>query len=140
MKGSTTMTRTNRLARTLATLGIVILTLAGIGDAAHAHAASAHRWVMYLNAHWNDDGTIEVLGTNFSRDSRVYVEVYDAETGDVVTDGDVYTDDYGAFDASTDYIGCYENPYTGNFDDVWVAAKDLRTGTIVRTTSFDGCP
>jgi hypothetical protein len=134
------MTRTKRFTRILATLGLASLTLVGIGSATHAHAAPVHRWIMYLNAHWNDDGTIEVLGANFSRDSRVYVEVYDAETGDMVTDGDVYTDDYGAFDASTDYIGCYENPYTGNYDDLRVGAKDLRTGTIVRTGSFDGCP
>jgi hypothetical protein len=134
------MTRTKRFTRILATLGLASLTLAGIGGAAQAHAAPAHRWIMYLDTRWNGDGTIEILGTNFSRDSKVYVEVYDAETGDVVTDGDVYTDDYGAFDASTVYIGCYDNPYTGNYDDLRVGAKDLRTGTIVRTGSFDGCP
>jgi hypothetical protein len=133
------MTPTNRLARILATLGSASLALVGIGGA-QVHAAPAHRWVMYLDTHWNDDGTIEVIGTNFSRDSRVYVEVYDAETGDTVSDGYLYTDGRGDFEGGTDYIGCYEDPYTGNFDDLRVGAKDLRTGTIVRTTSFDGCP
>jgi hypothetical protein len=126
--------------RLLATLGILSLILVGIGSAAHAHAAPAHRWIMYLAAHWNDDGTIEVAGTDFSRFSTVYVEVFDAETGDTVSSGDLHTSARGTFLGSTDYIGCYQNPYTGDFDDVRVKAEDLRTDTVVYTGSFDGCP
>ena len=134
------MTRTNGFSRILASLSIASLTLVGIGSTANVHAAPAQRRIMYLAAQWNDDGTIEVAGANFSTFSTAYVEVFDAETGDSVSYGTMHTNARGNFMARTDYIGCYQNPDTGGFDDLRVKAEDLRSGTVVYTGSFDGCP
>jgi hypothetical protein len=123
------------LTRSLTALA---LPLALIAVTAGAHKAEAR--TMHAHTAWTADGALAVSGWNLSSHGRITVEVDDAPTNDLVDSYRTYATGSGQFLIDTDYIGCYQNPESGDYDNLAVYVRDDHSNTIIGPMVVDGCP
>jgi hypothetical protein len=95
---------------------------------------------MYAHTSWTQNGTLAVNGWNLSSRGHITIEVDDAATGDLVDRYGTVATGNGRFLIYTDYIGCYQNPDSGDYDNLAVYVRDDRSDTVIGPMVVDGCP